>query len=197
MIIEIVQKMTSIDWIIFAVTLFAYLILIVDILINNGKSQSFFTWLLWGILDSILIITSYMEKSTDLAIIFGCIIGSFSVSIFLLFVKKIKWTKNETRILLLIIITVIIWLWSGSNLVGIIFAVTSEMLAGIPLMKSSWKTPGSKLTLASYLVFIISYVLTIWISPNWQIKNVLFPLAFLIYGILDTIPLINKWLVSK
>jgi hypothetical protein len=194
MIVEIVQKMTSIDWIIFAVTLVAYLILIVDILKNNGKSQNFFTWFLWGILDSILFVTSYKEKASDLAIIAGCILGSFLVSIFLLFVKKIKWTINETRILSLIIATVVIWLWSGSNLVGIIFSVTSEMLAGIPLMKSSWKTPGSKLTLVSYVIFIISYVLSIYVAPNWQIENILFPLAFLIYSILDTIPLVKKWI---
>lgn len=193
MIVEIIKKMTCIDWIIFAVTLVAYLILIIDILKNNGRSQNFFTWFLWGILDSILFITSYNENASDLAIIAGCTLGSFLTAIFLIFVMKIKWLKKETWILVLVFITTTIWLWSKSNLVGIITAVGSEIIAGILLMEESWKRPGSRLTLVSYLLFLISYILSISNAPNWDIENVLFPIAFLIYSIGDTIPLIIKW----
>ena len=193
MIVEIIQKMTSIDWIIFAVTTIAYLILIADIFINNGVSQNFFTWLLWGVLDSILLITTYKENGADIAIIFSCAMCSFLVAICLALIKKIKWRKSESRIFSLLVATVVIWLWSGSNLVGIIFAITSEMIAGIPLMRSSWKNPGSRLTLASYLCFFISYIISIYNSPNWDIENVLFPLSFLIYSIGDTTPLVKKW----
>ena len=193
MIQEIIQKMTVFDWIIIAVTTIAYLILVMDIIKNNGRSQNFFTWFLWGLLDSILLITTYKEKGEDLPLILGCAFGSFLIAFTLLFIKKIEWRKNESQILSLVIITVIIWLWSGSNLVGIIFAVASEMIAGIPLMRASWKSPGSRLTLASYLFFIISYLFSIQDADNWEIKNVLFPIAFLIYGIGDTSPLIKKW----
>ena len=193
MILEIIQKMTSIDWVIFAVTIFAYFILEADIIKNNGRSQNFFTWFLWGILDSLLLITTYKENGSDIPIIAGCVIGSFFMAFSLLFVKKIKWRKSENRILLLVVMTVIIWLWSGSNLVGIIFAVVSEMIAGIPLMRASWKNPGSRLTLASYVCFFGSYILSIAIAPNWSIENVLFPISFLIYSIGDTIPLVKKW----
>lgn len=193
MIVEIIQKMTSIDWVIFAVTIVAYLILIIDILSNNGRGQNFFTYLLWGILDSILFITSYAEKAHDLAIIAGCTFGSFLTAISLLFVMKIKWSEKETWILILVFITTVIWLWSKSNLVGIITAVGAEIIAGILLMEESWKRPGSRLTLASYLLFLASYILSISSAPNWDIENVLFPIAFLIYSIGDTIPLIVKW----
>ena len=197
MFVEIIQNVAVIDWIIFTVTIIAYIILVVDVIKNNGKSQNFFTWFLWGILDSILLISTFKEKGSDLAIIVGCVIGSFFVAISLLFVKKIKWRKDESQILLLVIITMIIWIWSGSNLVGIIFAVASEMIAGIPLMKASWKNPGSRLTLASYLFFIVSYFLSIISAPNWEIENVLFPVAFLIYSIGDTFPLIQKWWIKR
>lgn len=193
MIVEIIQKLTAIDWIIIAVTLVAYLILVADILKNFGRSQNFFTWILWGILDSILLITTHREKGSDLPLVLSCVLGSFSIAFVLLFVKKIKWRKKERRILILVITTTIIWIWSESNQVGIIFAVLSEMIAGIPLMRASWKNPGSRLTLASYLFFIISYALSIVTAPNWNIEHVLFPISFLIYGIGDTSPLIRKW----
>jgi hypothetical protein len=190
MFAEIIQKMTSMDWIIFAVTIFAYFILEVDIIKNNGQSQNFFTWFLWGILDSILLITTYKEKGSDLPIIAGCVIGSFFMAFSLLFVKKIRWRKSESRILLLVILTVIIWLWSGSNLVGILFAVVSEMIAGIPLMRASWKNPGSIITLASYVCFFGSYILSMYSAPNWHI----FPISFLLYSVGDTTPLVKKWI---
>jgi hypothetical protein len=193
---EVVLSVTKFDFVIFVVTIIAYIILIVDIIKHDGISQNFFTWSLWAILDGILFITTYAEKATDLPIIAGCVLGSFFVAIVLLFVKKIKWTKNESWILSLVIITVFIWLWSESNVVGIISAVTAEILAGIPLMKASWKTPGSRLTLVSYLFFIISYVLSLFNSPNWDIENILFPLAFLIYSVGDTPPLFKKWIIK-
>jgi hypothetical protein len=197
MIIEIIQRMTNIDWIIFVVTIIAYLFLITDIWLYNGISQSFFTWFLWGILDTILFITTYQENGTDLAILLGCVIGSFCVSIFLFIIKKRKWTEEESLILSLIIVTIIVWLLSrfisGENTIGIISAVIAEMLAGIPLMKASWKKPGSRYTLVSYLFFITSYVISLINTEVWEIKNFLFPLAFLIYGIGDTSPLIRKW----
>lgn len=195
--IEIIQNMTVIDWIIFTVTLIAYFFLVIDIKLYNGISQSFFTWFLWGILDTILFLTTSVEKGEDLAILAGCVIGSFSVSIFLFIIKKRKWTDEENLILGLIGLTVIIWLtsWaiSGSNTVGIISAVIAEMLAGIPLMKASWKKPGSRYTLVSYLFFLASYIITLINIESWEIKNFLFSLAFLIYGVGDTSPLIRKW----
>ncbi len=193
MIPEIIQEMARIDWIIFAVTIIAYILLITDIIKNNGVSQNFYTWFLWGILDSVLLVTTYKEMGADIAIIFGCVIGSFSVALCLSLIKKIRWRKRETRTSIMVAITLAIWLWSKSNLVGIIFAVTSEIIAGIPLMRSSWKNPGSRLTLASYLFFFASYVISIYNSPNWNIENTLFPIAFLLYSIGDTTPLVKKW----
>ncbi len=191
--VNIIQLMDGVDWIIFAITITAYFILIIDILKYNGISQNFYTWFLWGVLDTILFINTYKEQASDLALIFGCLIGSFFISLILFIIKKIKFRKKERRILYLVIITTIIWLWSGSSLVGIISSVTAEIIAGIPLMRSSWKKPGSRLTLISYLCFLLSYVISIYHSDNWKIENVLFPIAFLIYSILDTVPLIKKW----
>ena len=193
--IQTLLDITILDFTIFIVTIIAYIILIADIRIHDGISQNFFTWLLWGVLDSILLVTAFKEKSADLPIIAGCVLGSFSTTISLW--KKIEWTEDETRDLILVIITVIIWKFSHSDLIGLICAVISEIIAGIPLMKSSWKIPGSQLTLISYLTFIASYVLSIVNSPDLKVENLLFPVAFLIYSMADTYPLIKKWLINK
>ena len=193
MLVEIIRSMTSMGWIILAVIMLAYVLLLLDISRNgNVKSQSFFTWLLWGILDTILFITTLRARGEDLPIIAGCVIGSFTVSIFLFFKKKRSWNRTHQNALYLTIATVIIWLWSGDNVVGIIFAVVSELIAGIPQLEDSWRNPGSKLTLISYTFFTVSYVLSVMDSSTLEMKNVFFPIAFFFYNLLDSTPIIIR-----
>ncbi len=183
------------DWLILTVTISAYAILIVGIFKKRGmKSQSFFTNLLWSILDVLVYITAIEEQSSSLMLVFGCILGSFSVSILLIkYDKKKRWTKDESITLSIVFVVVFLWLYSGSNLLGLTLAVIAEIIAGWPQMKKSWKKPGSRITLTSYVLFLVVYILSIYNAPDWQLKNVIFPVAFFIYCIGDTLPLIIKW----
>jgi len=190
------SETTPIGRLTFGVTIIAYFILVIDIIKNKDKtteSQSFFTWFLWLILDYVLFIATDKVHGSDLPLIYGSVIGSFSISVSLLFMKKIKWGENEWINLILVIITLFFWFITRSAKVGIVFAVASEIIAGIQQMKASWRNPGTKLTLVSYVFFIASYVLALLDAPNWNIENTLFPLAFLIYCIGDTTPLIKKY----
>ena len=59
---EKLLPVTILDWIITIVTILAIVILIVETLRKRGtKSQSFFTYLLWAILDILVFITSTEE----------------------------------------------------------------------------------------------------------------------------------------
>jgi hypothetical protein len=192
---ETILPATAMDWLILTVTILAYGILIAGIFQKKGmKSQSFFTNLLWAILDVLVYIAAFEEQSSSLMLVFGCILGSLTVSILLLkYDKKKKWTKDESITLLIVCLVVFLWLYSGSNLLGLTLAVIAEIIAGWPQMKKSWKKPGSRLTLLSYFLFLIVYSLSIYNSPDWQLKNVIFPIAFFVYCIGDTLPLIIKW----
>lgn len=192
---ETILPTTAMDWLILTVTISAYAILIVGIFKKRGmKSQSFFTNLLWAILDVLVYFAAFEEQSSSLMLVFGCILGSFTVSILLLvYDKRKKWTKDESITLSIICVVVFLWIYSGSNLLGLTLAVIAEIIAGWPQMKKSWKKPGSRLTLISYVLFLIVYSLSIYNSPDWQLKNVIFPIAFFVYCIGDTLPLIIKW----
>ena len=189
--------MTIMEWIILIVTITAYIILMAVIMKKKGagvKNQSFFTNLLWAILDILVYITAVEEESSSLMLVFGCILGSFSISLLLIkYDKKKEWTKDESITLIIVCLVIFFWIYSGSNLLGLILAVIAEIIAGWPQMKKSWKKPGSRMILTSYSLFIIVYILSIINSPDWQLKNVIFPIAFFIYCIGDTLPLIIKW----
>lgn len=183
------------DWIIVVILFMAYAILIPESLRKRGlKSQSFFTYLLWVILDIVTFIAAVETGSDSLMLIFGCILfSSFLSFIFFKYDKEKKWGDDESATMIMIILVIIIWGLSQSNLLGLVLAVIAEIIAGWPQMKKSWKCPGTRWTLASYLLFIVGYMLSVLNSKNWELQNILFPLSFFIYCIGDTIPLIRKW----
>ncbi len=193
---ENIFPVTILNWLIFIGTISAYIIMIAGIIKNKGKGQNFFTWLLWAVLDLLLYILTEEEKGSCLSLVFGCVLGSSITTLFLIR-YEIKWKQKEWITLTTTSIFVTIWIYSGSNTLGLVLAVVSQLIAGWPLMEESWKNPEDGLTLISYLIFILVYCLSILDSPNWEIQNVLFPIAFLIYSIGDTFPLIKKWWKNK
>jgi hypothetical protein len=195
--IKIVLNVTITDFIIFIITISAYIIMVIGIKKNNGKGQNFFTWLLWTVLDILLLITAILEKSSSAILILSCVIGSFITTLFLISYKKMNWTWHETFTLITTVTFVILWIYSQSNLLGLILMVIAQLIAGWPLMRESWINPESKYNLASYLVFMFGYILTIYSSPNLEIQNILFPVAFLIYTLGDTYPLLKKWIKDR
>ena len=123
----------------------------------------------------------------------GAVCSIFLSLLLIKYDKSKKWTGDETQATIIIFFIVFLWRLSGSNLLGLTLAIIAEIIAGWPQMKRSWINPGTRLTLISYVLFLISYVLAIFNSPDWQIKNILFPIVFLLYCIGDTLPLIKKW----
>lgn len=192
---KIILSVVFMDWIILVTTISAYGILIIETFRGKGiKSQSFFTYLLWAILDIIVFITIQEENSSSLVLVFSCVFCSVLMSILLFkYDKSKKWGDEETRTLFSIVIVVLIWIFSKSNILTLALAIIAELIAGWPQMKRSWKNPGTRMTLVSYSLFLIIYILSVFNSPDWQLKNVLFPIAFFIYCIGDTFPLIKKW----
>lgn len=191
---------TLLGWIIFIIAFLAYLILIIKTIIKrkNLKSQSFFSYLLWSIIELWMYLIAKEEESYSLMLIFGCMIFSFIISILLLkYDKEKKWKKEETKTSIILFIFIVLWLYSRSNSLGLILAMSIDIIAGWPHMKKSWKYPGSRSMLISYILFIIFYVLSIFDAPNWEIKNVIFPIAFTVYCLGDTFPLIIKWIKIK
>lgn len=184
---------TILGWISLLLTFIAYILMNIGIAKNNGRGQKFFSWFIWIWLDILLFLTVQENNGHCLFLVFGCIIWSTITTLLLIKYKKWEWSILETRVLIMTIIFVIIWQISGSGTLGITLAVSAQLIAGWPLMKESWENPGSGITLISYIIFIFVYLLMIIESPNWEIQNSLFPSAFFLYTIADTLPLLKKW----
>ena len=183
------------DWLILIVMFLANIILIKETRRKRGtRSQSFYTCLLWAILDILIFIVIEKLESSSAMLVFIGVLFSSKMSI-LLFKndKDKKWTEDETRTSIAILFVLFFWWLSKSNLFGLILAVIAEIIAGLPQMKRSWTNPGTRFTQVSYLLFLAGYSLSILKLEELEIKDMLFPSAFFIYCICDTYPLVKKW----
>lgn len=198
---------TLFDLATFGVTICAFAILDWGIVKTKAKGQNFFTWLLWSIFDLILYIKIKEENGLSTILVFTFVIGSLSTSL-LLFRYKKKWLKSDNKTLYLVAILFFLLFVPNSERTIIIIAIISEVIAGWPLLKETWKNPDeSGYTLASYMFFLLGYILTIIenfvIYPIDEIfgiifiENMMFPLVFIIYSFFDTFPLIKIWWASK
>ena len=183
------------DWLIVIITTSAFVFLWIGIAKKRDiKCLSLFTNFMWTILDVLIYVILIEERSSCLMLGLGCAFGSFLTSLFLIkYDKKKKWGKNETYTLIVVLMVVCLWLYSGSNILGLTLAVVAEIVAGWPQMEKSWIKPGSRYVLVSYVLFLIVYIFSVFSAPNWELENIFFPSAFSIYCILDTLPLIIKW----
>src|SRR5690349_677978 len=95
-----------------------------------GTGQSFTSWLLWGVLDSILI-GSLIEQHGNFWIVVGFALGDLAIAGALAYQKRFGWGRCETVVLGLVIVCVIGWKISGPR-AATIFSVAAVIIAGIP-----------------------------------------------------------------
>lgn len=188
-----ILELNSEDFIIFWATISGYLLLAYGNVINNGKGQSLFSWLLWMSLDLILVKTTHDAHgaSESMVLMYTSLFGSTMISISFLFIKKkAEWKNTETITLILMITTVIVWGTTNSPEQAILSAVIAQVIAGIPEIKESWRDPEPTWTLASDILFVFAYSITTFSSSVWNVENKLFAGVLGIYTIICMVPLV-------
>lgn len=111
-----------------ALTLFVPMI--VEIVRTRAAGQSFATWGLWAVLDSILTITLWQQHGNYLLSL-GFAVGGIFLSVVLLAQGGFAWGKFETVIAIMVLASLMVWKFSGPRHATI--AVTVAIcVAGIP-----------------------------------------------------------------
>jgi hypothetical protein len=104
--------------------------MIVEIVWTRGAGQSFATWGLWAVLDSMLTITLRQQHGNYLLSL-GFAVGGIFLSGVLLAQGGWAWGKFETIIALMVLASLAVWKFSGPRNATI--AVTTAIcIAGIP-----------------------------------------------------------------
>jgi len=104
--------------------------MILEIVRTRGASQSFATWGLWAVLDSMLTITLYQQHGNYLLSL-GFAVGGVFLAAVLLAQGGWTWGKFETIIALMVLASVAVWKFSGPRNATIAMT-TAICIAGLP-----------------------------------------------------------------
>lgn len=148
---------------------------------KNQIRQNFVTYFLWGLLDTIVFVTIFLQGG-NIWLPLGYAIGSLIVATFLLIKKQFSWTWVETLVVVLIIICLFIW-WKEGARAATIASVAALGIASIPQIVETWKDPDGTPT-NIYLVFTLAGLLSFIGGASWTIEDKLYPGAAFILSLL-------------
>ncbi len=152
-----------------------YVPMIVEIIRARGAGQSFATWGLWAVLDSMLTITLRQQHGNYLLSL-GFAVGGIVLAVVLLVQGGWAWGKFETVIALMVLASLTVWRFSGPRNATI--AVTAAVcIAGIPGFVEMLRKPqpaAGKL----WAGFTIANVLAFFGGTAMTVEERLVPVAF-------------------
>ncbi len=114
----------------------------VRILKDAGAGQSFATWLLWAMLDSILTISLFLQHGNFL-LPFGFAAGGIALTILLLVKGHFAWGRLDSVILMLVLGCLVGWRMGGARM-ATVAATLGICVAGIPGLVELWRNPQRK-----------------------------------------------------
>ena len=155
------------------IVLAAHIPLYVAILRKTAK-PNLATWSMWSVMLTITLTSQIAAGKHDPWGMLAATGGTIVATILLLLYGEKKWTKLDTRCLLLAATGMLAWKIYGPAAAQIA-SLASLMIAGIPTIKNAWENPSneSKLTWGTFsLGFALTVVsvsdwasLTNWIQP--------------------------------
>src|SRR5436305_12108128 len=117
--------------------LLLFIPLVAGILKSGTEGQSCATWLLWGLLDTVLTI-SLLAQHGNFWLPLGFAIGDLFLVVLLLVKRQFRWGWFETAIFGLVIACLLAWKVSGPR-TATIASTLGVCFAGIPGLLAMWK----------------------------------------------------------
>lgn len=119
--------------------LLLFIPMFLGVLKHGAQGQSFATWLLWGALDTILVI-SIVRQHGNFLLPLGFTLGDLVLVGLLLARGKFLWSRVDTITLVLVLACLVAWKLGGSK-TATIAATLGIAIAGIPGTIALWKHP--------------------------------------------------------
>jgi hypothetical protein len=122
--------------------LLLFIPMIGGILKDGTDGHSGATWLLWGVLDTVLTIT-IVEQRGNFLLPLGFAIGDVALVILLVAKGRFHWGWFETVVLGLVIACVIVWKFAGPKEATVV-STLGVCIALLPGLQTMWKRPQRK-----------------------------------------------------
>ncbi len=196
-IINQLESLTTVDWIIICTIVVAYLPLMWAIHNDkkDGAGQNFYTWILWLVLDIAQITSTIMAHGTYvmfLAFIPCCAFTTVLVSKHRKPINSFEWAA-----VILVIICIPIWIVLGS-IWAIIIQTFAQTVAGVPNLVNTWQKPSKfKKTLFPLFIFLIAHAISFYRKTGLAVEDTLFAGVMFVFTFASMLPLliipIRRW----
>lgn len=146
----------------------------------NDVRQNVVTWIMWTILDVIILVTSLSAGNKRPWLPIGYTLGSILVTIIIITKGEWQWGLVETISVIGVMIALIIWKKSGPKF-AVIASTLTLTIAGIPAMYDAWLYPDP----ASWWLWggvALSCILTCYGARAWTIEDRFLPCASFIFN---------------
>lgn len=146
----------------------------------HGKTQpAKASWIVWAILDTVVLIGMYVEKTVNGQII-GAVIGIWVVVFLSLKFGQSGWKKRDKICLGIGITGLIFWKLSDNPELGILFSLIGMFIAAYPTFKEAWRDPSHE-DKPTWIIFSVACVFALIAVPKWTIAHAGLPItAFII-----------------
>ena len=153
-----------------------YVPMILEIIRSRGAGQSFASWGLWAVLDSILTITLWQQHGNYLLSL-GYALGGIALAVVVLRQRQWSWGKFETVIALMVLASLAVWKFSGPRNATIAVTV-AVCIAGIPGFVDMLRNPQPS-TGKIWAGFTVANVLAFFGGTAMTLEERLVPAAFI------------------
>lgn len=120
-------------------TLLMFIPMAVEVVRRGAAGQSFSTWFLWSLLDTILSVSTILKHGNFLLPV-GYAIGGWVLTALLLARAKFLWGRLDTVVLLLALGCLVGWKLGGTK-AAIVCATLATSIATIPGLAELWRHP--------------------------------------------------------
>lgn len=164
---------------------------------DKGQSPSFASFFIWGILNAIIALASYVQVGNY------ALAGLYTVTSFLtatvIFVKSgSSWNQSDTWVLLCAVGSMVIWYFTGPWW-ATVASTTAVMLAGIPQLQEINRNPDRQ-KWWPWASFAIANLCSICAGREWSVPERLYPTCVFLFSALLVREIIRKashcWLRS-
>jgi hypothetical protein len=153
-----------------------YVPMILEIIRSRGAGQSFASWGLWAVLDSILTVTLWQQHGNYLLSL-GYALGGIALAVVVLRQGRWSWGKFETVIALMVLASLAVWKFSGPRNATIAVTV-AVCLAGIPGFVDMLRNPQPSAGKV-WAGFTVANVLAFFGGTAMSVEERLVPVAFI------------------
>ncbi len=145
---------------------------------GKAGASSVASWLMWTILDIILLITTW-QAGKPVWLPLGWTIGASLITISLLRDGKWVWRKTETLSALCALVATVIWLTQGA-IAGIVAGTFALNIAGIPILLDMINKPIPE-TFHVWFITCIACVITLF-GADLTFVEIFLPMMSLLYN---------------